>query len=77
MLDESYIVKLPRLKRNTSEIFDRSPEHLRWLWYSWSAKLLGWRQRLPEGHPKGFSPAVYSALRDVISPFPRLRGTTM
>jgi hypothetical protein len=59
MLNESYIVRLPRLKRDRSALFDRSPQQLRWLWISWASKLLGWKVPRPQGHSNGFS-------RDVI-----------
>jgi hypothetical protein len=72
MLNESYIVKLPRLKRDKSDVTNRSPERLRWLWYSWSTKILGWKTRRCEGHPNGFSPKVYTALRENIFPFPKI-----
>jgi hypothetical protein len=58
MLNEGYIVSLPRLKRDTNHISDRSPWKLRWLWQTWARKLLEWREGWPEEHPKGFSPAT-------------------
>jgi hypothetical protein len=72
MLNESYIVKLPRLKRDRSTLFDRSPQQLRWLWLSWASKLLGWKLPRPEGHPHGFSAAIHSALRDKVFPYPKV-----
>jgi hypothetical protein len=72
MLHERYLVSLPRLKRDTTEIYNTSPQQLQWLWYSWASKLLGWKQRRPEGHTNGFSPAVYAALRNIMYPFPKV-----
>jgi hypothetical protein len=72
MLNESYIVKLPRLKRDRSTLFDRSLQQLRWLWLSWASKLLGWKLPRPEGHPHGFSAAIHSALRDKVFPYPKI-----
>jgi hypothetical protein len=72
MFNESYLLRLPRLKRDKSQAFDTSPEHLRWLWITWAAKLLGWKERQPEGHYRGFAPEVYSALRERIFPFPKI-----
>lgn len=43
MLNESYIVRLPRLKKDKSDLFDRSPQQLRWLWLSWANKFLSWK----------------------------------
>jgi hypothetical protein len=63
MLSESYILSLPRLKRDNSGIGDSSPERLRWLWLTWAAKILGWRNERPEGHPCGFNAQVFDALR--------------
>jgi hypothetical protein len=72
MLNESYIVKLPRLKRDKSELTDRCPEHLRWLWCTWAAKLLGWKRSRPEGHVHGLSCEVYATLRGTVFPFPKI-----
>jgi hypothetical protein len=72
MLDECYIVKLPRLKRDRNQIYERSPQHLRWLWCTWAAKLLGWKTTRPEGHLQGFLVAIYKALHEVVFPFPKV-----
>jgi hypothetical protein len=72
MLDERYLLSLPRLKRDKSELCDTSPNRLRWLWIAWVAKLLGWKDRRPEGHPTGFSAEVYTDLREKVFPFPKV-----
>jgi hypothetical protein len=72
MLHESYLLSLPRLKKDKSAIGDTSPQRLRWLWCSWGAKILGWGARRPEGHPDGFSVEVYTALRQKVFPFPKV-----
>jgi hypothetical protein len=72
MLDGRYIVSLPRLKRDKTELCNRSPQHLRWLWVSWAAKLLGWKDSRPEGHPDGFSAEVYTDLKAKVFPFPKV-----
>jgi hypothetical protein len=72
MLHERYIVSLPRLRRDTAELCNTSPQRLRWLWCSWAAKLLGWKERLLEGHAKGFSAEVYTILREIVFPFPKI-----
>jgi hypothetical protein len=51
MLHESYICILPRLKKDKSDMYDRSPKQLCSLWVTWYAKLLGWRDQQGEGHP--------------------------
>jgi hypothetical protein len=51
MLHESYLLSLLRLKRDISALDDSSPERLRWLWCSWGAKTLGWKDSRPEDHP--------------------------
>ena len=41
MFDESYLISLPRLQIDTSELVYTSFELLWWLWYTWGATLLG------------------------------------
>jgi hypothetical protein len=72
MLNENYTVSLPRLKRVRSDLTERSPQRLRWLWYSWATKILGWKRRRCEGHAQGFSAEVYKTLREHIFPFPKI-----
>jgi hypothetical protein len=72
MLIESYLLSLPRLKKYTTEEGDFSPKHLRWLWCTWGAKILGWHESRPQGHPEGFSSEVYQALAEKVYPFPKV-----
>jgi hypothetical protein len=72
MLDESYLLSLPRLKTYDSPVGDRSPQCLRALWCRWVAKILSWREESPEGHKQGFSPQVYEAFRGVVFLFPKV-----
>jgi hypothetical protein len=69
MLDERYIVKLLRLKRDRSNPFDKSSQYLHYLWSSYARKMLGWREGQLEGHPKGLSSKIYTILCDVIFSF--------
>ena len=83
MLDECYIVKLPHLERDRSQIYERSPQHLCWLWCTWAAKLLGWKSFHPEDHLQGFLAALYKAFCKVVFHFPKVErdydrgGTSM
>lgn len=43
-----------------------SPRGLRFLFPYHSARVLGWKSRIPEGHPSGFSEAVNTALRTLL-----------
>jgi hypothetical protein len=72
MLHESYLLSLPRLKKDTSSYGDSSPTRLRWLWCAWGAKILGWGEVREEGHPEGFSSDIHTALREKIFPFPKV-----
>jgi hypothetical protein len=72
MLSESYILSLPRLKKDINGIGDSSPKRLRWLWLTWAAKILGWRNERPEGHPCGFNAQVFDALRQKVYLFSKL-----
>lgn len=44
------------------------PRGLRFLFCYYAAKILGWRQRIEEGHPSGFSAAINEALRLLVWP---------
>jgi hypothetical protein len=72
MLDEHYILTLPRLKRETAIVEDSSPARLHWLWLTWRAKILGWRQKCREGDAWGFSAEVHDMLRQSVYPFLKL-----
>jgi hypothetical protein len=72
MLDESYLLSLPRLKKDISLACDTSPDWLRILWCRWAATLLGWRDEWPEGHSEGFSTKVYKALKGKVFQFPKV-----
>jgi len=74
MLDENYLMSLPKLQKDTTKAFyfDWSPKNLWWLWYSWGSELLGWNTKRLEGHEHGFSPEVYNALREIVFPFPKV-----
>jgi hypothetical protein len=64
--------QLPTIEKIREPCCDSSPVRLRTLWYRWAAKLLGWPQKRPEGHPHGFSNEVYEVLRRVVFPFPKV-----
>jgi hypothetical protein len=72
MLDESYLMSLPRLKKDESLVGDRSPQRLWALWCMWAAKILGWPEERPDGHADDFSPQVYDALKEAVFPFPKV-----
>lgn len=46
--------------------------HLRWLTYTWAARILGWRKRRSEGSTGGFSAEFYRIIREVVYPFPKI-----
>lgn len=71
-LNESYLLSLPKLRNDTHDHHDTSPKRLRWLFYSWTARILGWRNRREEGDEDGLSPEVYQVIREVVYPFPKL-----
>jgi hypothetical protein len=75
MLNERYIVNLPRLKRDKTQLCDTSPQYLHWLWIYWTAKLLNWKDRHFEGQLKGFFSEIYAALRENVFPFPKIECT--
>jgi hypothetical protein len=58
ILHERYIVRLPRLKKDKSEMFNTSPQNLHWLWHSWATNY--------------FSTEVHAALYKVVFPFPKV-----
>jgi hypothetical protein len=72
MLSESYLRRLPRLLEDKRDNIDTSPDHLRWLWCAWSARILGWIRSPVEGDGEGFSAEVYAALRQTVFPFPKV-----
>jgi hypothetical protein len=72
MLDEGYLLSLPRLKHDKSAPYDTLPTRLRWLWVTWAGKILGWKNSRPEDHPQGFDSKVYEALRIKVYPFPKV-----
>lgn len=71
-LNESFILSLPRLEKDTRDYNDTSPQRLRWLFYSWTAHILGWMKRREEGDEDGLSPEVYRLIREVVFPFPKV-----
>ena len=62
MLYKSYLLSLRRLKKDNNSYGDNSPNHLRWLWCAWAAKILGWREARLDNHPNGLraSPSMPS-----------------
>jgi len=79
MLDEDYLMNLPKLSNNHSEEFhfDRSPQNLRTLWYSYGLAVLRWAKIRPEGHEQGFSEEVHRDLRETIFPFPKVEHVVL
>lgn len=75
-LNESYILSLPRLRYDTHDQSDTSPKRLRWLFYSWTAQILGWTQRRQEGDDDGLSPLVYRVIREVVYPYSKVERPT-
>jgi hypothetical protein len=72
MLHERYICSLPRVKKDKSDITDRSPSTPTLAVVYMKMKILGWEQQRPKGHPKCFSPGVYGALREEIFTFSKI-----
>jgi hypothetical protein len=72
MLDKSYLLTLPWLKKDYNLLGDTSPQQLRWPECSWATKILGWKERHPKGQVEGISAQVYKALRGAISLFPEV-----
>lgn len=59
LLNEKYVFSLPQLAKDTHDPNDFSPKHLRWLMYSSTSKLLGWKKGRPKGNVDGFSDKFY------------------
>lgn len=65
LVDKEYLLK--KVVRKGLKRVD-SPRGLRFLFRYHAAKILGWRHRLQEGHPLGFSDAVNETLRLILWP---------
>jgi len=71
-LSEEYLLSLPKLSKDNHDSHDTSPKRLRWLFYTWAARILGWTKRREEGDDDGFSPDIYRIIREVVFPFPKV-----
>jgi hypothetical protein len=71
MLQESYLLSLPRLKKDRYPVGDTSPECCRWLWLHWTAKILGWRGMQSRVQQEQIGADMQDALRLQIFPFPK------
>jgi hypothetical protein len=70
-LSERYLLSLPRLSEDTRVGIDTSRDHLRWLWFLWSAKLLGLLKSGSEWEDR-FSQEVRRVLWDSVFLFPKV-----
>jgi hypothetical protein len=65
------LLRLPRLSEDKKAGIDTFPDHLRWLWFLWSAKILGLLESSSEWEDR-FSEDVRQVLRDSAFPFPKV-----
>lgn len=75
-LSKNYLLSLPRLRNDKYDQSDTSAKRMRWLFYSWTARILRWTKRRDEGDEDALSPQVYRFIREVVYPSLELEHPT-